>query len=522
MKRLLVVAVLLILTTSPSFAQENPTLYLRYPALSPDGNLICFSCKGDLWLVPTSGGEAERLTVHPADDIMPQFSPDGSRILFSSNRHKNYDLYVIPVSGGEPTRLTFYTGSDMATGWTPDGDTAIFYSYRQLFYDIYKVSMNSETPVALTGGHWDSEYAGKITPDGKKLIFNNGSGRNRWWKASFAGNTNTDVWIIDRTSDDFSLQRVTSVDGHEIWPIYNQKTETVYFAANRDGQANLWKKDLNTGVESKVTDFTDDGVQWINSDPQMERLVFEQGFSIWYYDPSSNGPQKVEISLKSDFKSNPIREFTFRGNIDTYDISPDGKLAAVIIRGELFVIPTDEPKFARRLTKTSQRENHPCFGADSKTIYYSSDRNGNYDIFKYDLMNKSEIQLTKSIENETKPLVSPDGLKLVYYRGLNKVILFDIEKAEEINSIEGMFIDLAVEPDIEYDFSPDSRYLVFTMAMETYETNVWVTDFKTAPVNVSHLTNYNYRPRFSDDGKIIYFSSTDCDRKKCYRNETTT
>ena len=77
--------------------------------------------------------------------------------------------------------------------------------------------------------------------------------------------------------------------------------------------------------------------------------------------------------------------------------------------------------------------------------------------------------MTKSLENETKPLVSPDGLKLVYYRGLDEVILYDIEKDKEINSIKGMFIDLAVEPDIEYDFSPDSRYLVFTMAMETYE-----------------------------------------------------
>jgi len=502
-----IIAIILLLIASTCPAQEESRPYLRHPALSPDGSTICFSCKGDLWLVPATGGQARRLTVNPADDLHPQFSPDGSKIVFASDRYKNSDLYVIPVSGGEPTRLTYYTGSDTPTGWTPDGDTVIFYSYRDFYYDIYKVALSGGTPVALTGGFRDAEYYGKITPDGSKMVFNNGSGRSRWWRAQLAGNENTDIWMIDRTLGNGRLERITSRDGHEIWPIYDTENETIYFVANRDSLPNIWKIDLSNNQESRVTSFTDDGVQWLNSDPQMSRMVFAQDFYIWYFDPNEGDPRRVNIVLESDNLRNPVKQMVYHGNdIQEYDISPDNKLAALIIRGEVFLIPTEEPELARRITNTDQREKHLCFGSDSRTLYYASDRNGNYDIYMYDLVNRREKRLTDDSANETKPLCSPDTSKLVFYRGLDKIVLYDLKKEAEVSTLEGLFIDLAVEPYLEYDFSPDSRYLTFTMAGETYETNIYITDFKSAPVNVSRLTDYCYRPRFSDNGKLLYFS----------------
>jgi Tol biopolymer transport system component/C-terminal processing protease CtpA/Prc len=496
-----------ILTALTLNAQEESKPFFRYPALSPDGKTICFSCKGDLWLVPSDGGQATRLTVHPADDIMPQFSPDGQTILFTSERYDNRDIYIIPATGGEPERLTYYTGSDYGTGWTPDGDSVVFHSFRQFNYDAFKMSINGGTPVAMTGGHWDTEYSGKISPDGKKLIFNNGSGRYRWWKANLAGNTNSDIWMLDRTRDEFTLDRITSEDGHDLWPVYDQADEVVYFIANRDNTvANLWKKDLSSGAESQITNYSEDGAQWLNSNPQMDKMVFEQNFDIWYFDPEAGSPGVVDIELTADNKTNPVKQMTFSGDIQEYDISPDGELAVLVIRGELFLIPTDEPKFARRITDTPQREKHPCFGPESKTIYYISDRAGNYDIYSYDLAQKEETQITSTPRNEAKPLCSPDGKKLVYYRELDKVIVYDLENKTESDTITGMFIDLAIEPHIEYDFSPDSRYFTLTMAGDTYETNIFITDFESDFVNVSHYTDQCYRPRFSKDGELVYFS----------------
>ena len=61
-------------------ARAETALWLRYPAISPDGSTIAFSYRGDLWRVPVGGGQATQLTVHTAHDRMPVWSPDGSRI----------------------------------------------------------------------------------------------------------------------------------------------------------------------------------------------------------------------------------------------------------------------------------------------------------------------------------------------------------------------------------------------------------------------------------------------------------
>ena len=178
------------------------------------------------------------------------------------------------------------------------------------------MSINGGTPVAMTGGHWDTEYSGKISPDGKKLIFNNGSGRYRWWKANLAGNTNSDIWMLDRTREEFTLDRITSEDGHDLWPVYDQANEVVYFIANRDNTvANLWKKDLSSGAESQLTSYSDDGAQWLNCNPQMDKMVFEQNFNIWYFDPEADSPRVVDIELTADNKTNPVKQMTFSGDI---------------------------------------------------------------------------------------------------------------------------------------------------------------------------------------------------------------
>jgi len=113
---------------------------LAGPAISPDGAWAVLPVtsydvkedkgKTDLWLLPTAGGEARRLTTHEAGDTNPAFSPDGKWIAFESKRAEDEagQIYVISTSGGEASRLTNVPTGASAPKWFPDSKRIAFVS----------------------------------------------------------------------------------------------------------------------------------------------------------------------------------------------------------------------------------------------------------------------------------------------------------------------------------------------------------------------------------------------------------
>lgn len=93
MKKLIFSVALLSAALSAS-AEDHP-LWMRYPAISPDGTTIAFAYKGDLYSVSVNGGEARQLTTHAAFDSHPVWSPDSKKIAFQSNREGSLDIFVI-------------------------------------------------------------------------------------------------------------------------------------------------------------------------------------------------------------------------------------------------------------------------------------------------------------------------------------------------------------------------------------------------------------------------------------------
>lgn len=497
--------------------EAGEILYGRYPALSPDGQTIAFTYMGDIWTVPAAGGDARRLTVHEAEDIQPHYSPDGSLILFSSRRQNNYDLFVIPAEGGQPRRLTFHSGDDIGSGWFPGGDSVAFTTGRGGYRDIYKVAIEGGTPIELTGYRYEQEFNGRISSDGKYLLFNNGSAASRWWRRDLQVSRNTEIFLQDRTQEEFTVRRLTEFPGHDTWPVLNEERGEIYFVSCRGEWAQIWKIPLEGGEPTALTDFDGDGVQWLNANPQGTMLVFEQNFGIWIMNPDDGIPRRVAINIMTDERVNLLEEKTFNGDLEWYSLSPDEKKIVAVVHGEIFILPAEEPTEGRRITFTSGRENHPVWGSDSKTLYYSSDRHSNYDIYSADAVTGEEKRLTSAIENEVKPVVSPDGKYLAFYRGLDKIIRMDLESGNEIVWVEGILFDLGVEPTMEYNWSPDSRWLAFTMAGPTYETDIFVVDLEGNIYNISKFAGWNHRPRFSSDGKIVYFSSSIHDRYDTYK-----
>lgn len=118
---------------SPSIAQADPSdrpLWLRRPAVSPDGQHIAFVYGGQLWRVPAGGGDALPLTGALFSASAPVRSPDGQWIAFSSTRHGNADVFIVPAAGGDIRWLTTHSAADAPYAFSPDRKAVYFGSMR--------------------------------------------------------------------------------------------------------------------------------------------------------------------------------------------------------------------------------------------------------------------------------------------------------------------------------------------------------------------------------------------------------
>src|SRR5437762_7961825 len=130
-------------TNSAGVSGVNARL-LRYPDVS--ATQIVFVYAGDIWVMPKTGGYAQRLSSPKGEESFPRFSPDGSRIAFSGNYDGNTDIYVVSAQGGLPRRITYHGESDRMLDWYPDGESILFASMRtsekERFNKLYKVSVD--------------------------------------------------------------------------------------------------------------------------------------------------------------------------------------------------------------------------------------------------------------------------------------------------------------------------------------------------------------------------------------------
>jgi Tol biopolymer transport system component/predicted Ser/Thr protein kinase len=144
-----------------------------HPNFSPDGRRVAFtsdrSGSWEIWVADPDGGNAVKLTSMDATNTgAPSWSPDGRSIVFGSDQPGQFDLYVIAAEGGKPRRLTTHPAFDQAAIFSRDGRWLYFTSNRTGRFQIWRMPANGGDPIPITrSGGW---IAGEA-PDGAHLYY---------------------------------------------------------------------------------------------------------------------------------------------------------------------------------------------------------------------------------------------------------------------------------------------------------------------------------------------------------------
>lgn len=134
-------------------------------AWSPDGKSIVFAKDYSLWIMNTDGSSKTRLTVSPTQDYRPAWSPDGTKIVFTRPRSNPFDptqdlwIVTVPTTPGLGTalqQLSTASGASFAPAWSPDGSRIAFSSNRGGVYQIYIMNADGSGQTPITSSAFET------------------------------------------------------------------------------------------------------------------------------------------------------------------------------------------------------------------------------------------------------------------------------------------------------------------------------------------------------------------------------
>ncbi|HEY0432801.1 MAG TPA: S41 family peptidase [Chitinophagaceae bacterium] len=474
-KTVLLFAIIAIAATA--FAQNN-ALWLRYPQISPDGRTIVFSYKGDLYKVPASGGEAIPLTLNEAYDYMPVFSRDGKWLAFASDRYGNFDVYIMPATGGDARRLTFNSATDLPYDFSPDGKYVLFgttrndvytsarFPQRGLFQKLYKVPVEGgRSEMVLSAGSEFAHYNSK----GDKIIFQDRKGYEDAFRKHHTSSVTRDIWVYDAHKDDYI--QVSSYEGEDREPVWGSDDNTFYYLSERDGGAqNIYKGTIGgQATTTQLSKFHDNPVRFLS---RSNDGTFCFTYAGEIYTMKENGsPQKIAVAINEDTRGNDDKILPINSGVTQTALSPNGKEIAFVVRGEVFVTSV-EGGVTKRISNTPQQERTVEFSPDGRSLYYSTERGGSWDIYRAYIERKEEPYFYASTvvkeepliatgADEFQPKVSPDGKEIAYLEERNVLKVYNIaDKKSRVIVPQGVNFSY-FDGDQYYTWSPDGKWLAF-------------------------------------------------------------
>ena len=529
---LLLAGLLLALGSAPQVvAQENNSdrpLWLRHPAVSPDGQHIAFVYGGQIWRVSGGGGEALPLTSALFYATQPVWSADSRQIAFASTRHGNADVFVMPARGGDIRRLTFHSSGDVPYAFSPDGASVYFGSVR--------LGDAQEAHGGYNGGGAGQLYSVPVaggrerlviplqaldvapSPDGRTLLYTNRPSQENEWRKHAVSEATRDIWAFDTTNA--THRQITTFRGEDRDALWSADGKTVYSLSERSGSFNVWRQPFDGGGEPvQVTFHKNHPVRFL-SRTDTDDLVYGYDGEIWKLPKGAKEPARVEVRIAQG--SLLAGAFYAKVNDAATEIaaSPDGTQLALVARGEIFVVETSSGK-TRRVTTTPQHERDLSFSPDGRGLLYVSERGGKWDAFETTPATPDaksflapgplkETPITDTATDVLQPAYSPDGQRIAFLEDRKRLVVLDRKTGKTVTVLPDGLLFSYTDNDLPFAWSPDGRWLAVTTGSAASQFEVYLVDAsgQKPPVNISRSGFQEIGPAFSPDGKAIYYLST--------------
>lgn len=506
-------------------AQTNP-LWMRYSAISPDGQTILFSYKGDIYTVPASGGNAIPLTLSESYEYAPVWSHDGKSIAFSSDRYGNFDVFVMPAGGGEAKRLTFHSTNEIPSSFTADDKSVLFSASRQdlvtnaqfpmgLMTELYSVPVSGgRVSQVLTTPALDAT----LNSTGDKLIYHDIKGYESDWRKHHTSAVTRDIWLYDFTTKKYS--KLTTFAGEDRNPVFDANDNNFYYLSEQGGSFNVYKSSLSEpGKSTALTHFSKNPVRFLTH-TRNNTLCFGYDGEIYTMKPGGE-PVKVDIHIASDGRTTLDKIVPVNGGFTEAQLSPNGKEFAFIYRGEIFVSSIDGST-TKRITNTPWQERSVSFSPDGRSLVFAAEKDNNWNIYTVSIKRKEEPYFYAStvLKEETviatpaeeyQPAFSPDGKEVAYLE--NRVVL----KVVNLASKESRTILPAdknysyADGDQNYQWSPDSKWFLvqYGLAERVFSPEVGLisADGKGKLINLTQSGYDDFGPKWAMDGKMMIWGS---------------
>lgn len=492
-----------------SFAQStNETLLLRHPTISDQH--VAFVYGGDIWIAEKNGQHPRRLTVNPAVERNPIFSPDGSQIAFTGNYDGNTDVYVISIHGGEPKRITSHPSADVVRGWLSN-DEVYFTTAREFDFSLgsrlYKSKLDGALDLPLM---MPEASQGAPSPDGRYWAYiknTDPTERDAVAFKRYRGGGMPSIWIFDTKTKD--VQVVPGERCNDVKPIW--MGDKVYFLSDRDKIVNVFSYDVKSKKVEKLTNFTDYDVRTLQG--KGNELVFEQAGRIHLLNTSNKENRSLAIQLNADAVYKRPRYVDMNNDIRGWNISPTGQRALFESRGEIFTVPKEKGDARNISNSPGSHERYPAWSPNGKWISYLSDKNGRYELVLRDQKAMDQPTYIKLGDASFyfQPVWSPDSKKLFFNDAHLNLYYVDID-SKQITKVAddylGSHTGRSYNP-FQPSWSFDSKLIAYSKVLKNGVNAIFIynLDSKQSQQITDGMSAVS-QPTFTRDGKYLVFNAS--------------